>query len=412
MRAIRIACWLTLIIFFTPSYARVIPVGKSFANKTINGAIALAHSGDIVEVHEGVYQENVIVPKSIILRGIHSPSIDARLRGNVVLVTANNVTVEGFTLKNSGRSSLQEYCGIRAVGCQGVVIRKNNVLNNSIGINLRKCSHSIVSENNVNTSITYIPILGNAIHCWSCNTLSVYRNNVKRHRDGIYFEFVNQSKIFGNRVSDCIRYGLHFMFSHHNRYSYNVFKHNGAGVAVMYSHQVDMIANLFEWNVSDISYGLLLKDIYQGNISNNVFLKNSVAIYMDDTHDMKMNNNDFRQNGMGIRLLASSYDNRLSANNFLGNTFDVTTNSSSVDNVFDGNYWDKYPGYDIDKNGKGDVPYHPLSMFAMVTEQNPMAMLFFHSIVTNLLDLAEMIMPSMTPSDFVDEHPSMKQIIR
>ena len=113
---------------------------------------------------------------------------------------------------------------------------------------------------------------------------------------------------------------------------------------------------------------------YQGVTDKELF----EAYHIDQLGNKKMNNNDFRQNGMGIRLLASSYDNRLSANNFLGNTFDVTTNSSSVDNVFDGNYWDKYPGYDIDKNGKGDVPYHPLSMFAMVTEQNPMAMLFYH----------------------------------
>jgi nitrous oxidase accessory protein len=43
--------------------------------------------------------------------------------------------------------------------------------------------------------------------------------------------------------------------------------------------------------------------------------------------------------------------------NFLGNTFDVSTNGSLVLNEFNGNYWDKYDGYDLDKNKIGDVPY-------------------------------------------------------
>jgi nitrous oxidase accessory protein len=27
------------------------------------------------------------------------------------------------------------------------------------------------------------------------------------------------------------------------------------------------------------------------------------------------------------------------------------------------NYWDKYEGYDLDKNKIGDIPYHPLSLY-------------------------------------------------
>lgn len=411
MDRFRFACWCAMILLVaTASRARTIKVGATGSCKTIGSAILQARPGDTVEVRGGVYYENVIIDKPIRLKGIHSPTVDARNKGNVMLILADNVVVEGFRLANSGRSSLYEYCGIRVENSSGIMIKNNVCLNNSIGINLRKCTRGIVTGNEVTTNIKYMPVLGNAIHCWSCDTLTITQNQVSNHRDGIYLEFVSASQINKNVVHDCMRYGLHFMFSHYDSYHHNTFRRNGAGVAVMYSHQVNMTFNLFELNVSDISYGLLLKDIYDGTISHNTFLKNSVAIYMDDTHDMQISNNLFEKNGMGLRMLASSYENHITDNNFIGNTYDVTTNSSSTNNnSFAGNYWDKYSGYDLDRDGFGDVPHHPLSLFSMFVEHNPMAMLFFHSIIANLLDLSERISPTMTPENFTDEKPAMKR---
>jgi nitrous oxidase accessory protein len=257
-----------------------------------------------------------------------------------------------------------------------------------------------------------MPVLGNAIHCWNSDSLSIKRNNVGKHRDGIYLEFVKDSDIDENIVEGCLRYGLHFMFSHRDNYKKNIFRRNGAGVAVMYSRQVDMTENIFEYNIGEISYGLLLKDISEGVISNNRFFKNSIAIYMDGTSKVELKNNVFNENGLGIRVVASSDNNLIAENDFTGNTFDVATNGRSSNNKFQKNYWDKYRGYDLNKDGFGDVPYYPLSIFSKISEYNPMAMLFFHSIIANLLDISEKIFPTVTPDNFVDEQPAMKQNIK
>jgi nitrous oxidase accessory protein len=257
-----------------------------------------------------------------------------------------------------------------------------------------------------------MPVLGNAIHCWNSDSLLIERNKVSKHRDGIYLEFVKDSNIDENVVEKCIRYGLHFMFSHRDNYKNNTFRRNGAGVAVMYSHQVNMTKNRFEYNISDISYGLLLKDISESAILDNQFIKNSIAIYMDGVNKMELKNNVFDENGMGIRLVASSDNNLITENDFIGNTFDVATNGRTSNNKFQKNYWDKYRGYDLNKDGYGDVPYYPLSIFSKISEYNPMAMLFFHSIVANLLDISERIAPSITPDNIVDEQPSMKKILK
>lgn len=400
-----------LILSITWLQAKVIRVGNGHTIKTINKAIEKAISGDTIEVLTGAYNENIIISKSIYLRGINFPSIDGNKTGNVILITADHVTIDGFEIKNSGRSSFEEYCGIKVEESVGVVVRNNKLLDNSIGINYKKSYSGIIQNNYVTTSITDIPVLGNAIHCWNSDSLLIKENKVYNHRDGIYLEFVKESDIQDNLVEDCKRYGLHFMFSHRDNYENNVFRRNGAGVAVMYSRQVKMLSNLFEYNISDISYGLLLKDISDGVISNNKFVKNSIAIYMDGANHIELKNNLFSENGMGIRIVASSANNSISKNDFKGNTFDIGTNGKSQNNKFENNYWDKYRGYDLDKNGYGDVPHRPLSVFSTISEYNPMAMLFFHSIIANLLDLSERISPSVTPDNLVDQQPSMKQLL-
>ena len=38
--------------------------------------------------------------------------------------------------------------------------------------------------------------------------------------------------------------------------------------------------------------------------------------------------------------------------------------------MFDKNYWSNYTGYDLDKNGIGDVPYRPVKLFSYIVNQN------------------------------------------
>jgi nitrous oxidase accessory protein len=79
-------------------------------------------------------------------------------------------------------------------------------------------------------------------------------------------------------------------------------------------------------------------------------------------------------------------------------------------NEFRENYWDKYEGYDLDKNKIGDIPYHPLSLYAVIVEGNPPAMLLYRSFMVTLLDKSEKVLPSLTPDNFIDKQPLMHAI--
>ena len=200
------------------------------------------------------------------------------------------------------------------------------------------------------------------------------------------------------------------MFSNDDAYISNVFKNNGAGVAVMFTKNVKMFNNYFEENWGDSAYGLFLKEISDSHIIGNKFYKNTSGIHMEGTNRIWIEKNIFEANGWAMKIQASCVDNEIVRNNFIGNTFDMGTNGSLVLNKFDTNYWDKYEGYDLNKDGLGDVPYHPLSLFAVLVEKNPSAMLLFRSFMITLLDKSEKVLPSITPDNFIDNSPLMHSL--
>jgi len=160
-------------------------------------------------------------------------------------------------------------------------------------------------------------------------------------------------------------------------------------------------------NWGDASYGLLLKEISDCYLGGNTFERNTSAVFMDGTNRIKAERNKFTANGWGLKIQANCMDNVLLHNNFSGNTFDVSTNGNLTLNQFSENYWDKYEGYDLNRDNIGDVPYRPLSLFSVIVERYPAAMLLFRSIIIMLLDKSEKILPSLTPELFIDEKPLM-----
>jgi nitrous oxidase accessory protein len=152
----------------------------------------------------------------------------------------------------------------------------------------------------------------------------------------------------------------------------------------------------------------LLKDITDSYIKHNTFYKNTVALHMEGSNRIGIEKNNFHENGWAVKVQASCENNTFHHNNFTGNSFDVGTNGSISLNDFYNNYWDKYEGYDINKDGIGDVPYHPVSMYSMIVEQNPNALMLLRSFTVQLLDRAEKAIPSLTPENLTDNKPMMK----
>jgi nitrous oxidase accessory protein len=178
----------------------------------------------------------------------------------------------------------------------------------------------------------------------------------------------------------------------------------------MYSKGVKMYYNNFLHNWGDASYGLLLKEITDSKIEHNRFIKNTVGIHMESTTRVNVKQNLFQDNGWAARVQASCSGSAFIGNNFIGNSFDIATNGTMMLNTFDRNYWDKYDGYDLDKNNTGDVPYYPVSVYSVVTEKIPVAMILYRSLLTDIMDQVEKVMPTIIPDKLKDNNPMMKKL--
>lgn len=400
--------FLTLLSINDSLIGKTIFVGKNHQEKTIKSGLLKSNNGDTIIVDYGFYQEgNITINKSVVLIGKNKPIIDGDKKFEVLSVKANNVEVNGFRIQHSNYATLDDPGGIKAYGVFNIKILNNFLYDNFFGIYIQECKNVLVKNNKIIAFGKEEQEIGNGIHCWKSDSLLIIGNNVSGNRDGIYFEFVTNSVIWRNISFNNIRYGLHFMFSNDDAYFTNYFKNNGAGVAVMFTKNVVMMNNTFEENWGDAAYGILLKEISDCYMHGNTFSKNTSAIFMDGTNRIKVSKNNFINNGWGLKIQANCMDNLIVQNNFIANTFDVSTNGTLTLNVFNRNYWDKYEGYDLNKDKIGDIPYHPLSLYSVIVESNPPAMLLYRSFMVTLLDKSEKMIPSLTPDNFVDLNPLM-----
>lgn len=411
MKAVLIAVYLILSCIASGA-ANTIVVATGTKIPTLKEALVKAADGDTIIVKKGYYTSlNTLVRKEVTILGENYPVLDARQKEEVITILADNVKFDGFEVRNSKTGAMRDFAGIRLHRVKNVVISNNKLRNNFFGIYLSDSQNIKLLHNNLEGNRSQLSS-GNGIHLWKCNNILIKNNFITGHRDGIYFEFVKKSVIEQNYSVKNFRYGLHFMFSDDDMYHKNTFKNNGSGVAVMYSKRIRMLNNLFIENWGSSIYGLLLKDISYSEIRNNRFTRNTTGVYMEGCESINVLENNFNNNGWAIRVLANCVNSSFKKNNFKANSFDVTTNGDLNLNHFVNNYWDKYEGYDLNKDGTGDVPYRPVSLYAQIIEQIPQSVMLMRSFTVNLLDKVERSIPSITPETVKDEQPRMRQWVK
>jgi nitrous oxidase accessory protein len=377
---------------------------------TVAAALRLARAGDTVLITAGVYREPrlvVTVPLTILGRG--EAILDGGGAHEVLTLRADGITVRGLTVRNVGPSFTEDRAGIRLDRVRGCVVADNRLVGTFFGIYAARAADCVISGNLIEGQGRGQAAAGNGIHLFSSRGFTVSGNRIRGHRDGIYLEFSGHATIVGNESRQSLRYGLHFMYSDSCEYRRNVFAGNAAGVAVMYSRRVVMTGNRFEDNWGPAAYGLLLKEIKDSRIEGNVLVRNTVGLFAEGVDRSEIAGNEFLRNGWAIRLMADATDNTIRRNRFEGNTFDVATNSrASSPSTFSENYWDDYAGYDLDHDGYGDVPFRPVRLFSVLVDQNEPLLILLRSPLLDLLDVAERVVPVLTPERLTDSRPLMR----
>ena len=409
MRSKRIISLFLLFCISLHAASKNLEVCENCEFKTIRDALLASNNGDSISIHQGEYHEfELEVLKNVSIVGIDMPVIDGDQKGTIFRCTADTFSIHGLNIKNVGTSYTKDHAAILVRHVKNFSITHCSLSNVFFGCLIEKSSNGYIADNHIWSNAEVEAGSGNGIHLWHCSNMLIENNELSGLRDGIYFEFVTNSKIKGNNSYKNLRYGLHFMFSDNNEYLTNSFHSNGAGVAVMFSKHISMKDNIFKQNWGAASYGLLLKEIYDSEILNNSFIRNSVGINVEGANRIKYEKNNFVRNGWAIKVVGACYENAFRYNDFVANSFDLSYSSKLNDNTFINNYWSDYSGYDLNKDGIGDVPHRPVNLFSYIVSRTPESIVLLRSLFIYILNFSEKVSPVFTPENLVDKNPSMK----
>jgi len=383
----------------------------------IGRRIAAAEPGATIEVPAGVYREHLRIDRSVTLIGVGRPVIDGMGSGDIVEITAPDVTVRGFVIRHTGSDLDKENAAVRALAPRAR-IEENELEDCLFGIDLRSAPGSVVRGNRIGGQALDIARRGDGLRLWRSDESIVEQNVIHDGRDAIlwYSRGVIARR---NRVLDS-RYGLHLMFSDEVQITENVCDGNSVGIYLMYSRGVELCRNRLLNNRGPSGYGIGLKETDRFTVEGNLIAGNRAGIYIDGSPFTQAQPGVFRRNALayndvGVLILPSARGNEFTENDFVDNLDQVAVagRGDLLANRFwvgeTGNYWSDYTGYDNDADGIGDFVHESQTLFDSMLDREPKLRLFLFSPAQQAIEFVGRALPAVRPAaKFTDEVPRMK----
>jgi nitrous oxidase accessory protein len=403
---------LALVVLAAPALAATLHVGPD-GHATIGAALEAAAPGDTIVVARGVYEERLVVAKSVKLVGEGHPTIFGGYKGDVVLVRADDVELNGFVVKGSGKRMIASEAGVKIAGARARIIG-NRIVDNLFGVYLKRCKHALIEKNTIEGRAEMdVGMRGAGVHFFDALHNTIRENRVFHVRDGVYFDHADFNTVERNEFFD-LRYGVHYMYCKDNGFFDNVFRDSMGGAAVMYTERVVFRGNKMVGNRKGFNaFGLLLKDCIDSVAEENVILNNTRGIFLDGAHRNVLRRNLVAYNDVGVFFFASALKNRFSRNDFIGNLSTLyTVGRAKADWTPDGvgNHFSDYAGYDLDGDGRGDTEHRLQDAFETMVGSRELLHLFLNSAAADALALAERSFPLVPTSDQRDRAPFMKPV--
>ena len=197
---------------------------------SIQDAIDASVDGDIIQINDGVYLENIFVNKGVTLRGSSKNGvvIDGQGTRSVVVIGANGVSLEGISVKNSNdvmtnKTVPSDVSGIYIEG-DDVRIQDCSILD---------CYYALFANDCLNLTITNCSASHNVAGFCLNNSLYGLISNcslISQENYGVSLQYTRLSTVSLSSISMTSSIGLIFIDSSNNEIYQNTFVDNLYGV--------------------------------------------------------------------------------------------------------------------------------------------------------------------------------------
>nr|WP_292373297.1 NosD domain-containing protein [Methanosarcina sp. UBA411] len=189
---------------------------------SIQQAIDNSSSGDIIAIYPGLYKENLVVDKSLVILSKPGESTETIIQAadpekDVFYVAADNVAIGGFNVIGTSKAGIyytgsdgiiagnelgsNEY-GIYLEKAENITIENNNASQNGCGIYLKNSRKNKLVNNEVNYNWFKWGKYRNGVLLKNSSNNKLTDNNISRNWDGICLENSSNNELSKNAVID------------------------------------------------------------------------------------------------------------------------------------------------------------------------------------------------------------------
>ncbi len=381
--------------------------------KPFQDLVDRAESGSVLKPPPGNYAGPVTINKPLTIDGGGQVTIDAGDRGTVMILNTSNAVVRGVHLTGSGDSHDTDDSCLDVRGDHNTLenIEMDNCL---FGLDLKQSNNNVIRGNSIRSKDRELGVRGDGLRLWYSNDNLIENNRIIDSRDMV--AWYSNKNTFRHNLGRRSRYSIHFMFANDNVVENNEFYDNAVGVYFMYTEGGVVRDNVISHATGATGMGIGFKESSGTIIENNEIIYCGVGIGSDlspfqPDSTIEIRGNRFAYNGVGILFNSETGGNNMLNNVFEGNLTQVAygghgDNNNSPKNVWSGNYWDDYQGFDRNGDGIGDKTHELYAYADQIWMEMPVARFFRSSPVMELLDFLERLAPFSTPDLILrDEKP-------
>ncbi|MBS3916132.1 MAG: nitrous oxide reductase family maturation protein NosD [Sulfuritalea sp.] len=373
-----------------------------------------APAGSTLKPPPGIYSGPVLVNKPLVIDGGGEVTIDGGGKGTVFVLETNSSTLRGLHLKNSGASHDSDDACLNVRGNHNTI--ESLVISDCLfGIDLKQASDNLVRGNRISSKPLSLGLRGDGLRLWYSMNNRIENNEVIDSRDMVVW--YSNGNAFRDNLGRRSRYSIHFMFAKDNEVVGNRFYDNAVGVYLMYTERVHVRSNVISHATGATGMGIGFKEASDSIIEGNEIIYCAVGIGSDlspfePDSKIEFRNNRIAYNGIGIMFTSDLGGNLATDNVFEGNLTHVMKagRGGSKLNVWRGNYWDDYEGFDRNADNVGDTPYELYAFADRIWMEIPPARFFKTSPALEALDFLERLAPFSSPDLMLrDESPRFKK---